>query len=157
MLDIGGWEFLVVAFVLVMVVGPKELPKMLRSFTAIMQQIRRTASEFTRSMTDIANESDMADLKNTLEKAKSGDLTEIANAIDPGGEVGEAVEGLTNSVRDGAAGSDLDEIGKIGKAAGDDIAAASMTPKNETTASKPKPKPKPKTSSGKKKPARSKS
>ena len=27
MLDIGGWEFLVVAFVLIMVVGPKELPK----------------------------------------------------------------------------------------------------------------------------------
>ena len=25
MLDIGGWEFLIVAFVLVMVVGPKEL------------------------------------------------------------------------------------------------------------------------------------
>lgn len=24
MLDIGGWEFLIVAFVLVMVVGPKE-------------------------------------------------------------------------------------------------------------------------------------
>ena len=33
MLDIGGWEFLVVAFVLIMVVGPKELPKMLRGFT----------------------------------------------------------------------------------------------------------------------------
>ena len=30
MLDIGGWEFLIVAFVLIMVVGPKELPKMLR-------------------------------------------------------------------------------------------------------------------------------
>ena len=30
MLDIGGWELLIVAFVLIMVVGPKELPKMLR-------------------------------------------------------------------------------------------------------------------------------
>ena len=35
MLDIGGWEFLVVAFVLIMVVGPKELPRMLRSFTQL--------------------------------------------------------------------------------------------------------------------------
>ena len=37
MLDIGGWEFLVVAFVLLMVVGPKELPNMLRGFTRAMR------------------------------------------------------------------------------------------------------------------------
>ena len=40
MLDIGGWEFLLVAFVLVMVVGPKELPAMLRSFTKLTRQMR---------------------------------------------------------------------------------------------------------------------
>ena len=74
MLDIGGWEFLIVAFVLVMVVGPKELPKMLRGFTSIMRQIRRAANEFSRSMTDLANEADMADLKKTLDQAKSGNL-----------------------------------------------------------------------------------
>ena len=42
MLDIGGWEFLVVAFVLIMVVGPKELPKMLRGFTRVMRQVRNS-------------------------------------------------------------------------------------------------------------------
>ena len=41
MLDIGGWEFLVVAFVLLMVVGPKELPNMLRGFTRATRRIRR--------------------------------------------------------------------------------------------------------------------
>ena len=40
MLDIGGWEFLVVAFVLIMVVGPKELPKMLRGFTNLTKMRR---------------------------------------------------------------------------------------------------------------------
>ena len=50
MLDIGGWEFLVVAFVLLMVVGPKELPNMLRGFTRAVRQIRSMASEFTRGM-----------------------------------------------------------------------------------------------------------
>ena len=48
MLDIGGWEFLIVAFVLIMVVGPKELPKMLRGFTQIIRQVRSMASEFSR-------------------------------------------------------------------------------------------------------------
>ena len=46
MLDIGGWEFLAVAFVLIMVVGPKELPAMLRGFTKFMRQVRSMASEF---------------------------------------------------------------------------------------------------------------
>ena len=54
MLDIGGWEFLVVAFVLLMVVGPRELPKMLRGFTRFTRQMRTMASEFTRGMEDLA-------------------------------------------------------------------------------------------------------
>ena len=56
MLDIGGWEFLVVAFVLIMVVGPKELPKMLRSFTKLTKQMRYMAREFTDGMNQIASD-----------------------------------------------------------------------------------------------------
>ena len=53
MLDIGGWEFLVVAFVLIMVVGPKELPRMLRSFTQFSRSMRKMAREFTDGMNQI--------------------------------------------------------------------------------------------------------
>ena len=133
MLDIGGWEFLIVAFVLVMVVGPKELPKMLRGFTSIMRQIRRAANEFTSSMTDLANEADMADLKKTLDQAKSGNLDEIANAIDPTGGVGETVDSLKDSVGKGAVGDDVKDIGTIAKVAGDEMAAATKSPEVEPT------------------------
>ena len=133
MLDIGGWEFLIVAFVLVMVVGPKELPKMLRGFTSIMRQIRRAANEFTSSMTELANEADMADLKKTLDQAKSGNLDEIANAIDPTGGVGETVDSLKDSVGKGAAGDDVKDIGTIAKVAGDEMAAATKSPAVEPT------------------------
>ena len=128
MLDIGGWEFLVVAFVLVMVVGPKELPKMLRGFTGIMRQIRRAANEFTSSMTDLANEADVADLKKTLDQAKSGNLDEIADAIDPTGGVGETVGSLKDSIGKDVAGDDVKGIGAIAKDAGDEMAAATKTP-----------------------------
>ncbi|MEK9611202.1 MAG: Sec-independent protein translocase protein TatB [Alphaproteobacteria bacterium] len=131
MLDIGGWEFLVVAFVLVMVVGPKELPKMLRGFTGIMRQIRRAANEFTSSMTDLANEADMADLKKTLDQAKSGNLDEIADAIDPTGGVGETVGSLNDSIGKDAAGNDVKDIGTIAKEAGDEMAAATKSPEAE--------------------------
>jgi sec-independent protein translocase protein TatB len=127
MLDIGGWEFLIVAFVLVMVVGPKELPKMLRGFTGIVRQIRRAANDFTNSMTDLANEADMADLKKTLDQAKSGNLDEIADAIDPTGGVGETVGSLKDSIGKDAAGDDVKNIGTIAMEAGDEMAAATKS------------------------------
>jgi sec-independent protein translocase protein TatB len=131
MLDIGGWEFLVVAFILVMVVGPKELPKMLRGFTGIMRQIRRAANDFTSSMTDLANEADMADLKKTLDQAKSGNLDEIADAIDPTGGVGETFGNVKDSISKDAAGDDVKDIGTIAKEAGDEMAAATKSPEAE--------------------------
>ena len=131
MLDIGGWEFLVVAFILVMVVGPKELPKMLRGFTGIMRQIRRAANDFTSSMTDLANEADMADLKKTIDQAKSGNLDEIADAIDPTGGVGETVGSVKDSISKDTAGDDVKDIGTIAKEAGDEMAAATKSPEAE--------------------------
>ncbi|MDA8943172.1 Sec-independent protein translocase protein TatB, partial [Alphaproteobacteria bacterium] len=97
MLDIGGWEFLVVAFVLIMVVGPKELPKMLRGFTRVMRQVRSMAAEFSRSMQTMADDAELGDLKSTLEDVKRGNLAGVADAIDPAGNLKDSVEDLKKS------------------------------------------------------------
>ena len=81
MLDIGGWEFLIVAFVLVMVVGQKELPKMLRIHQHHAN--RRAANEFTSGMTDLANEADMADLKRHLIRQNLEILTKLPMPLIP--------------------------------------------------------------------------
>ena len=122
MLDIGGWEFLVVAFVLIMVVGPKELPRMLRGFTNLTKQMRRMAREFTDGMNQIAADAEVADLKAAMNKAKSGDLDELADAIDPDGTVGDSVRDMKNSVSGTASSDDLKEIGDLASEAGDRIA-----------------------------------
>ena len=80
-----------------------------------MRQIRRAANEFTSSMTDLANEADMADLKKTIDQAKSGNLDEIADAIDPTGGVGEAVGSLKDSIGKDAAGDDVEDIARSPK------------------------------------------
>jgi len=77
MLDIGGWEFLIVAFVLVMVVGPKELPAMLRSFTKLTRQMRTVAREFSEGMNKIAVDAEVSEIKAAMEKARAGDLTAL--------------------------------------------------------------------------------
>ena len=122
MLDIGGWEFLVVAFVLIMVVGPKELPRMLRSFTQFSRSMRKMAREFTDGMNQIANDAEVAELKKAMNEAKDGDLDKLASAIDPDGDVGESVRDLKDSMDKDAAAEDIKEIGNMAGKAGQDIA-----------------------------------
>ena len=122
MLDIGGWEFLVVAFVLIMVVGPKELPRMLRSFTQFSRSMRKMAREFTDGMNQIANDAEVAELKKAMNEAKDGDLDKLASAIDPDGDVGESVRDLKDSMDKAAAAEDIKEIGNMAGKAGQDIA-----------------------------------
>jgi sec-independent protein translocase protein TatB len=110
MLDIGGWEFLVVAFVLIMVVGPKELPKMLRGFTRVMRQVRSMAAEFSRSMQNMADDAELGDLKGTLEDVKRGNLAGVADAIDPAGNLKGSVEDLTKSATETGLQDDVGEI-----------------------------------------------
>ncbi|MEK9598579.1 MAG: Sec-independent protein translocase protein TatB [Alphaproteobacteria bacterium] len=77
MFDFGWQEFLVVAFVLVLVVGPKDLPKVLRAFTKFTSQARRMSSEFSRSLQEMADDEELKDVKKVLQDAKSGDFDEI--------------------------------------------------------------------------------
>ena len=82
MFDLGWQEFMMVAFVLVIVVGPKDLPKVLRSFTKITGQARQMARDFTRSLSDLAEDDDLKDIKKMVKDAKSGDLDEVANLLE---------------------------------------------------------------------------
>ena len=122
MLDIGGWEFLVVAFVLIMVVGPKELPKMLRGFTRVMRQVRSMAAEFSRSMQTMADEAELGDLKSTLEDVKSGNLAGVADAIDPAGNLKDSVEDLKKSASETGLQDDVGEIRNLAGTTGDGFA-----------------------------------
>ena len=143
MLDIGGWEFLVVAFVLIMVVGPKELPKMLRGFTRIIRQVRSMAAEFSRGMQDMADEAELGDIKGTLDDVKRGNLAGVADAIDPGGQLKDSVEDLKKSAAETGLKDDVGEIRDLVGATGDGIAEKvneapphDKTAKDETSAKK---------------------
>ena len=138
MLDIGGWEFLVVAFVLLMVVGPKELPNMLRGFTRAVRRIRSMASDFTRGMEDLASDNELGDLKSTIADVKSGNLDRIADKIDPGGELKESVSGIKSNGDFDDAIEELSNIKNIGGDAGQQIASASAPAKTQAKTSKAK-------------------
>ena len=54
---------MLIAVITVLVVGPKELPRVLRTFTRIMRKIRGLSKEFQDTMSDLAKEADLDDMK----------------------------------------------------------------------------------------------
>jgi len=63
MLDMGWTEILLIGVVALIVVGPKDLPRMLRSLGQYTGKLRGMAREFQRSMDDAAREADLTEFK----------------------------------------------------------------------------------------------
>lgn len=76
MFDIGWTELLVIAVVAIIVVGPKDLPRMLRAFGQTIGKMRRMANEFQSTFNDALKEAereaDVLDMKKTVEEAAKG-------------------------------------------------------------------------------------
>lgn len=87
MFDIGWTELIVVAVVMILVVGPKDLPKMLRTFGQTIGKVRRMAGEFQSTFNEALREAeqqaDIADMKKQVEKAGNFDpLGDIKKSIE---------------------------------------------------------------------------
>lgn len=78
MFDIGWRELLVIGALALIVVGPKDLPGLLRSLGQWVNKIRSMARDFQRSMNDAAAEADLKEFRD-LANVKS----DIAKAVNP--------------------------------------------------------------------------
>jgi sec-independent protein translocase protein TatB len=68
---VGYSELFVLAIIAVIVVGPKDLPVVLRKFGQIMQKVRGMAREFQGHVDVAMKEAGVADLKSDLQAMKS--------------------------------------------------------------------------------------
>ena len=95
MFDFGWQEFLVIAFVLVLVVGPKDLPIVLKTVTKYIRNMRQMASEFHRGIENMADE---ADLKDSFNELKNNNIDKtIQSHLDPDNEVTKALQQAKDS------------------------------------------------------------
>src|SRR5260370_2870896 len=67
MVGMAGGEFVVIAVVAVIVIGPKELPGVLRAIGQWTTKIRRMAAEFQGQFQEALREAEMADLKKEVD------------------------------------------------------------------------------------------
>ena len=89
MLDIGSWEFLIVVVIALIVVGPKELPGLVRTVSQWVRRARELAREFQGGLEDIAREAE-------LDKVKDSIQTEI----DPDGVVNTIKRDIEDEIED---------------------------------------------------------
>jgi sec-independent protein translocase protein TatB len=70
MFDIGWSEFVLIAVVALIAIGPKELPGVLRMIGQWMGKVRRMAAEFQGNFQEAMREAEMADLKKSFDEVK---------------------------------------------------------------------------------------
>jgi len=69
MLDLGWSELLLIGIVALIVVGPKDLPKLFRSVGQYVGKARSLATEFQRAMNQAADESGVKDMARDLKSS----------------------------------------------------------------------------------------
>lgn len=101
MFDVGWSELLVIAIVLIVVVGPKDLPKMLRAFGRTTAKIRTMAGDFRRQFDEALKEAELQDLSDTINAARNiNPINEIRKHLSPLEEVGNEIRaGLDTALK----------------------------------------------------------
>lgn len=92
MFGIDSPELLVIAIVALVVIGPKELPNLLRSWGKWMTKMRGMASEFRGHVDEMVRQSDLDDVKKQLDAVPGLDL----QSLDPTKQIKSMIqEGVT--------------------------------------------------------------
>lgn len=69
---IGGMEYVVIAIVALLVVGPERLPAMLNKLGKVVAKARNMANEFRHSFDEMARQSELDDLRKEVEALRHG-------------------------------------------------------------------------------------
>jgi sec-independent protein translocase protein TatB len=102
MFDIGFWEMVLIAVVALVVVGPKELPGLIRNVGVWVAQARKVAGEFKEEFSRevaraeeikrlVERETEIAELHKALEEARAN------ISLDGGAEAGKPRDGATEA------------------------------------------------------------
>ena len=93
MFDIAWSHLAVIALVALLVIGPKDLPRVLRTVGSWVGKARAVAREFQSSLDQMVREAELDEMKRQVEAASSVNLErELENSIDPDGELGRSLK-----------------------------------------------------------------
>jgi sec-independent protein translocase protein TatB len=93
MLDFSWSELALIGVVALVVIGPKDLPKALRTAGIWVRKARSISREFQSSVEQMMRDAELDEVKKQIESVSSVNIAkEIENTIDPGGELAESLK-----------------------------------------------------------------
>ena len=122
MFDIGWSEFVLIAVVALIAIGPKELPGVLRTIGQWMGKARKMAAEFQSQFQEAMREAEMADLKKSFDEVR-----EAASGFTGGSIMTSLQKDVTDALK-------IDDIDKPAAAIEPPAATTSETPTAEVRA-----------------------
>jgi sec-independent protein translocase protein TatB len=88
--SIGASEYVLIAIVALVVVGPKDLPMLLRKLGQFMAKLRGMAAEFRASFDEMARQSELDELRKEVEAMRQGQMSHFSDiAADANSHVAE--------------------------------------------------------------------
>ena len=84
MFEVGWSELLVIAVVMIVVVGPKDLPNMLRTFGRTAAKLRAMAGDFQKQFNEALKEAELDDVKSSIDSLRSlNPMNEVRKQLNP--------------------------------------------------------------------------
>ena len=68
MLSFGWGEILLVFIVVIVVVGPKDLPKLIKQLSSFTKSLKKLSREFKASLNEIADHEDFKEVKSSIKE-----------------------------------------------------------------------------------------
>ena len=152
---LGSGELLVIAIVALIVIGPKDLPRLLRTMGQYMRKIQGMAREFQNHLNEAAKESGVEDVKKEVKGMTN--FTVTADLDKQGAEIKRAIESsapkpapapAANGAKAVAAPKSANEPAETAPAKPSPAVAAKPEAGKPKTASKPRTKPRQKADPG---------
>ncbi|NQV82661.1 MAG: twin-arginine translocase subunit TatB [Rhodospirillales bacterium] len=136
MFDIGWQEIFILAVIALIVIGPKDLPRAIRTITKGLRKVRGMARDLQDGMDDVVREAEMEELRNTIGGDGPGLDQQLKDAVDLDFDdlniEGDLRDEMTGAAEDFKA---ITDPGASKKRADGDTKAAPKKPKS----TKPKP------------------
>lgn len=130
MFDLDSGKLVIIAVVALIFIGPKDLPRAIRTVTTWIRAAQRMAREFQSNVDEFVRESELQEMREQARKMAMSVQEEVEKHVDPDGEMKKALSG--DPLRT-AEPTPTPEANPMAAHAGDDVAAL---PDNSTT---PKP------------------
>ncbi|UVC10849.1 twin-arginine translocase subunit TatB [Rhizobium sp. TH2] len=122
MLEVGWSEILVIALILIIVVGPKDLPGMLRNFGKMATRVRSMANDFKGQFDQAMREAELEDVtKGINEVRKLNPSNSLRDAINPLRQLGEGIKSDLQKASDFTPKASADTGTKVGELTSDPV------------------------------------